>query len=820
MKTIRILGLALAMMAITAHAQQTVVKGVLVDSVLNEGEPYASVRIFRQGDMQKPVAMFLTEKDGTFKREVKGSGQFYAIFSSVGKQDLRKALTLGGKAEVDMGRLLISDNPTLITGVEVVAQKPLVKMEVDKMTYQVAEDADSKASTVLDMLRKVPMVTVDGQDNITVNGSGNFKVYVDGKPNVMLSSNPSVVLKSMPASVVKSIEVMTNPGAKYDAEGATGILNIVMNKQEGAARNMDGYNGSVQLTAGTNSSGGSVFVNGQKGKLSFSGNGMYYYSYPGTIETTVNREQDGAGTASGVNMVSNMKNRVPFRMGKLALGYDLDEAGSLNAALSVTDFTMKNTSRMETAMTGGALKQGFSYGSNMRNEVSKTSFTGSIDYQRFLNKARSSSLTLAYLLTYAPATNELEQDFEQDSPQPWMNLTDHFSVNREKTTEHIVQADLTVPVGKGQTLSTGAKLTSRNDKSNADLNLGNVPAADMGMDYAHKNNIAAGYAEYAAQAGKWSAKGGMRYEYTWQNVEYRSGNGKDFEKDYANWVPSASLSYSIAPTKNVGLTYNLRISRPGISYLNPYVNRSNATDLTYGNTNLDVEETHNIGLVYNTYSPKLMLNVNVRQSFSDDGIEQYSFFDKGLLHTTFGNIAQKRQTGLNVYANWLLAKTTRLFMNGGVSYNDLRSKQLDMANHGWQGNVMVGLQQTLPWALNLGAYFIASSKTYTLQGSNAGHNILTANISKSLLKDKLTLSVNAFAGLSKGGNLEMETFSRGADFTNRQLVKVPMKGVMLNVSYKFGNAKQPIKQHQTKVQSDFMEKKSDNESINGMNMQK
>ena len=118
-----------------------------------------------------------------------------------------------------------------LDGVTVTRMRRLVKADADKLSYDVKNDADAKASTVLDMLRKVPMVSVDGEDNITVNGSSSFKVYVDGKPNMMMSSAPSQVFKSMPATMVKSIEVVTNPGAKYDAEGGAGVLNIVMNRR-------------------------------------------------------------------------------------------------------------------------------------------------------------------------------------------------------------------------------------------------------------------------------------------------------------------------------------------------------------------------------------------------------------------------------------------------------------------------------------------------------------------------------------------------------------------------------------------------------------
>ena len=165
-----------------------------------------------------------------------------------------------------------------LDGVTVTRMRRAVKADVDKITYDVASDADAKASTVLDMLRKVPMVTVDGEDNISVNGSSSFKVYVDGKPNVMMSSAPSQVFKAMPAAMVKSIEVVTDPGAKYDAEGSAGVLNIVMNREAAAAMGggtMDGYNGNIRVQAGNKGWGGSAFASGQQGKLSFSASAMY-----------------------------------------------------------------------------------------------------------------------------------------------------------------------------------------------------------------------------------------------------------------------------------------------------------------------------------------------------------------------------------------------------------------------------------------------------------------------------------------------------------------------------------------------------------------
>jgi len=798
------------MMAAVVNAQTTV-KGVLMDETLGEAEPFATVRVFKQGKTDKPVAMFLTKDDGTFASEVKGKGKFDIVFSSVGKEDLRVAVTLGQENPLDLGTVYMKENATMLKGVEIVAQKPLVKMEVDKMSYNVAEDEDSKSNTVLDMLRKVPMVTVDGQDNITVNGSSSFKVYVDGMPNVMFSSNPSMVFKSMPATAVKSIEVMTNPGAKYDAEGAAGVLNIVMNKQNPqAAQSLNGFNGTVRASAGTKQLGGSVFVNGQQGKLSYSANVMTSYNKPGNTETEMEQTQD-SGARQLMTSTSDLK--TPFTMGSLTLGYQIDSMSVLNLTAQVNSMSMKNQGTSLTTMTGSNYGQGLSYGSTTDMKMTRTSFSGSLDYQRFFNKEHTQSLALTYQLNYSPSTTESDNTFNNTSAV--IDLTNRYSENKDKTTNHTFQLDYTMPLGTGQTLSLGGKLQLHDATSDSKYYLKNVYDPTSSSDYEYKNSILAGYGEYAGNWNKLGVKAGLRYEHTWQDVEYHLGRGDDFKKNYGSLVPTASLQYTLSQGSNLGLTYNMRISRPGISYLNPYVDKTNPIALSYGNPDLDVEKNHNLSLVYNLFTPKLMVNLNLHHNFVDNAISQYSFYDAdGLLNTTYGNVVKRHQTGLNGYVNYLLTKDTRIFFNGGVNYTDLRSEALDQQNSGWTANAMVGLQQTLPWNLKLSAFAITSTKSYTLQGWSGGFNILTASLSKSLINDKLNLSVSGLVGLNSGGKLNIESSSRGKDFTSHTSVKVPIYGVTFTVSYTFGNSKVKAKQHTSRVQSDFIEQQSQGEMIN------
>ena len=811
MKQFRALFVA-ALMSISSVAMaQTTVKGLLMDETLGETEPFATVRVFKAGKTEKPVAMFLTDENGQFSQEVKGKGRFDIVFSSIGKEDLKKTIELEGKGVLNLDTLYIKENATMLKGVEIVAQKPLVKMDVDKMSYNVAEDEDSKSYTVLDMLRKVPMVTVDGQDNITVNGSSSFKVYVDGLPNVMFSSNPSMVFKSMPATAVKSIEVVTNPGAKYDAEGAAGILNIVMNKQNlQAAQSMNGYNGTVRASVGNKQLGGSVFINGQQGKFSYSANVMTSYNKPGTTTTETEQVQENGATQL---LTSENDLKTPFTMGNLTLGYQIDSMSMLNLTAQVNSMNIKTTGTSLTTLSGYG--NDFSYGSTTELKNSRTSFSGSLDYQRFFNQDHTKSLALTYQLNYSPAKTEMTNNFNVVSD--YIDLTDRYSDNKNNTTSHTFQVDYTTPIGKGQTLSLGGKLQLHDATADSKYYLKGVYDPTSSSDYEYKNSILAGYGEYAGNFNKLGVKAGLRYEYTWQDVEYHLGNGEDFKKTYGNLVPTASLQYTISQGSNLGLTYNMRISRPGISYLNPYVDKSNPIALTYGNPELDVEKSHNFSLVYNLFTPKLMVNLNLHHNFMDNAIAQYSFYDSNnLLNTTYGNVVKSHQTGLSGYVNYLVTKNTRLFFNGGLNYTDMRSDVLAQSNSGWTANAMIGLQQTLPWDLKLSAFAITSTKSYSLQGWNGGFNLLTGSLSKSLLKDKLTLSVSGVVGLNKGGKLNIESCSSGKNFTAHTNVKVPIYGVTFTVSYTFGNSKIRAKQHTNRVQDDFIEQQSQGEVINSV----
>ena len=447
------------------------------------------------------------------------------------------------------------------------------------------------------------------------------------------------------------------------------------------------------------------------------------------------------------------------------------------------------------------------------------SFNGSVDYQRFFNKARTSSLTLSYLLTTSPAENNNRRIYDALPAGVLIPLTDLYSAAKMRGTEHTVQVDFTTPLAKGQTLSTGLKFISHRNSSDSkfyDITGGTeVYNAANSVNYKNTQSILAEYAEYSATMGKFGAKAGLRYEHTWEKVNFIVGSGADFKKNYGSLVPSASLSYNISGGVNLGLNYNMRISRPGVSYLNPYIDRSNPTVLSYGNPNLSVEKSHNVSLVFNYFTPKFMMNMTLGEAFANNQIEQYSFMNGTVLNTTYGNIVRSRWTNFSTFMNYAVTPKTRIMLNGGVDYGDIRSEQLGEHNFGWQASAFLGVQQTFPWKINWSVFMGGLTKKYLLQGHNGGFNMFTSTLSKSFIKDKLNLSLMYFVPLT--GKMHIKQYSHGANFENYMNITVPAQQVALTITWNFGNTKKQFQTHESKISNDFQEKKND-QQMNGVGL--
>ena len=374
-----------------------VVKGVVADEATKEGEQYATMKITPVADSTATAALAVTERDGGFSMTLKAAGRYRIMVNAMGKQPVvREFAVSAGHPQALLDTLYIKEATNVLGGVEIVAQKPLVKADIDKITYDIEEDPDSKTNNVLEMLRKVPMVTVDGDENIKVNGSAGFKVYVNGRPNNMMSKNPKDVLKSMPASSIKKIEVITNPGPKYDAEGVGGILNIVT-----VGKGIEGYSVTMNAGGGNTAADAGMYATVKQGKLTVSANYSYdYYDSRNRKSSNLYEFTGDPHTPSAYNRTQTGKSRSynHTHSGGFEASYDIDTLRLVTASLGI----WSNRSRSHNTYTTNATSPLtavplYAYTNSGRSVSDYMCMDGSIDYQR-LFKLPGRMLTLSYKL--------------------------------------------------------------------------------------------------------------------------------------------------------------------------------------------------------------------------------------------------------------------------------------------------------------------------------------------------------------------------------------------------------------------------------------
>lgn len=800
------------------------IKGVLLDSLTQEGEPYATIKIVKKEAPAHALKMLVTDMKGKFQEKVPGTGDFVMTISSIGRNTIVKDFTVkAGEKIVDFGTLYITDASNELGQVEVVAQKPLVKADIDKIEYNVQDDPDSKSNSVLEMLRKVPLVTVDGEDNIKVNGSSSFKVYVNGKPNNMMSNNPTEVLKSMPANSIKHIEVITNPGPKYDAEGVGGILNIVT-----VGSGLEGYTATFSGNVSNMGAGGGLFGTIKSGKLTISARYNYNYndrprSYFGGTRRTVGDITDGS---SDLDYSGDSKGHGNFQSGSMEASYEIDTlrlitmsfglwgGGNNSNGLSNTFATMPGT--------GDDLYQ---YVSNNRSKSSWYSIDGGIDYQRMFH-VKDRMLTFSYKINTRPESSDsystYDYDMEDVAPdwQDFMKrMKNQHNDGSQNTTEHTFQADYTTPIGKIHTLEAGAKYILRDNSSEDDrYEQASATQADYEFDndhsshYKHQNDILAAYLGYGLKVKKISGRLGVRYEHTKQEVKYLLGKGDNFDKNFDDLVPSASIGYKLTDMSNLRFGYNMRIYRPGIWYLNPYLDDSNPTNISQGNSHLDSEKSHSFNLSYSNFTQKFNINLSARYSFTNNSIERVTeqvkdteIFGlqnptgKEVLYSTYQNIGKSRNASLSGYINWNATSNTRIYANLYGNYTYLEGAN-GLKNDGWNLFAYGGAQQSLPhdWRISLNIY--GQTPWVMLQGKGSSFFDYGLSVNKSFLKKRLTLS--AFASNFFKKYQHPTSSIEGVGFIQDSWNKYTRQRFGVSVSYRIGELKASVKKAARTISND------------------
>lgn len=811
--------IAMAMFALTigvSAQERYAIKGVLIDSLSGESEPYATVRVYGVEDNKSTLAKVdVTDEKGAFDVALKSAGSYKATFAVVGKQPVEKDFVLTeAKRSIDMGKIYTSAASNLLGEVVVEASRPLIKAEVDKITYDLEADPDAKTNTLVEMLRKVPLVTVDGEENIKVKGSSNFKVLVNGKPNTMMSNNPKEVFRAMPANTVKKIVVVTDPGAKYDAEGVGGVLNIITTDAQ-----VRGYNLSLNARVGNRDMGGGAFATAQVGKFTVSSNFHYNKNFSVNSESESFREDYNNDEFRYLRTHGKGRSKGNFMFGSIEASYELDSlnlftiSGNMYGGKSNYD----GISNSVMQRLSGDTRYSYNQRSNSTGDYGNINL--GFDYQRSFKKT-DEFLTFSYRLDYSPNGSKGESYYTDMVDVPY-SLVDQRFDNDAHTEEHTLQIDYVNPIAKKHYIDFGGKYIYRKNYSDvakwiADGS-GKMVATDDPMNhYNQLRNIVAAYTDYKFNSGNFGAKAGARYEYTFMDVKYAQSPDRNYSATMSDIVPSALVSYNLGMTKSLKLSYAMRISRPGIEYLNPYVNNSDPTSISYGNPDLDTEKSHSLGLSFSSFVQKFMMDCRLGYEFQNNGIALYQTLKDGVMSATYGNIAKSKDLSMSLWANYTPWAKTRVMINFYGHYSDYKSEELGVHSYGFSAFSYLNMQQTLPKDFSVSVYVGGNTKSKRLQNTYPGSFFHGLVANKSFLKDKrLNVSLmvnNPFKGKH---HFRSEVVSQSFFSSSRSVS--PIRSFNLSVSWRFGDLKTTVKRTERSISNDDVKSGGSGSSSSGAN---
>ena len=684
-----------------------------------------------------------------------------------------------------------------LEGVVIKAQRQLVKQEIDRIGYDVQADEESKTQTVMDMLRKVPMVTVDGQDNILVKGNSSFKIYKNGHYDPSLSKNAKEVFKSMPASMVKRIEVITDPGAREDAEGVDAILNIVMVN----GSKMKGITGVVSAAyTSLNHPNLYASLTGQMGKMLLSVDYGYGGMSSKETENSTHTERTFLDTGNKMTLHSDGSNPGGIHYANLNASYDIDSLNLLSASFGGYFYKLNVQGDGKTSLNSASSQPIYSFSNHYwMPGYSHSSWNGRFDYEH-KTRRKGERFTLSYMLALTRQHTDEENTYSEMVNAPF-SYTGSLQTEREHFTEHTFQADWLRPLGKGHQLEIGTKYIDRNNNSHNTQEFygDNLLVND---EFQHTTRVLAGYADYIYNREKWSARAGLRYEYSFMEGNYPDGKKESFSKHLGDWVPQASLKYQLTEAQSLKLNYTTSINRPGISYLNPAVVIS-PTIIYQGNPQLVSSRTQRVSVVYSYILPNLTLQVAPGYHHTSGGISEIQTAKDDIRYRTYDNILRYRRASLETYVQWKPFDGTTIVVNNNLRYEHYENPNLGYRTFGWSDNYYVNLSQKLPWKLLLylssyGKIGRSPSNIYTMQRSYFGYY---ASLQRSFLKaDRLTVRIAANAPFNKYWSSEAETVN--GNYRDFQQSWNRARSFTISVAFRFGSLKASVKKTERSIEND------------------
>ncbi len=768
------------------HAQndsitgKLVIKGLLIDP--KDNQPLVGAIIFLENQEGEVITTMFSSEKGQFELTLSHKGNYRIRATYIGYVDFSSGSIVVDKHSVDLGTIRMLTKEEFLEAVTITAssKKPLIENKSDRIIYNAGSDISNKAGTASDVLRKTPMLTVAADGELKMRGNSNIKVLLNGKPSGITAKNLKEALKMIPAGSIESVEVITNPSAKYDAEGAAGVINIITKKK------MRGTSGNLDISVGNLEQSGSLALNRAFKKFDFS-----------LQLTASNGKQRSTSLLNRTSLLNGLPNETLMQK-KDAIQENKDNYGSFTAG-----YKIDSLQKLETTIS--FWKSRWPVKSDLHNL-----YHDGIQTSEYIQKSYQDEI-----FNYYDFAANYQKKFKKEGQEIQVVIqagksddaseytTDHYrmdgvlafterSPNTGNNTDWTALLDYAHPINKAgkNTIDIGAKYLRSASKSDYKVfNTQNPVAESRSNGMRYFQNIFSAYLSINIKTNNdWGFRPGLRFETTSLGGEFQN-NTPSFGSSYRNWIPSVLIVKKLNGKQEMKLSYTERVSRPWIWDLNPYVNASDPNNMTSGNPNLKPELNRMLELGHTYSTPEsFSLNSSVYFNSNSNAIESITRLEaSGASYTTLQNIAANSRLGANVNASMQLNPNWTLNAGAEVFYLKFKSKSMNLQNEGIFYTVSINNSYTLPENFSIVVSGEYGNGDITLQGKNSASYSYRFAVRKEIFKENASLTLTA-------ANLFQNKFSQKSYATMSSFESVSAnafynRSISLSFSWQFGRMK-------------------------------
>jgi outer membrane receptor protein involved in Fe transport len=750
----RIVSLFFCLFPALAFAQGKV-NGKLTDNKKNK-LGYATVTLLRPDSTV--VNGSLSDDNGNFELENIPYGNYILRINALGVSTMfiGDVNLSEGKPVKNLGTVTLALSSKALDEVEITGEKSVMQMQVDKKVFNVDKNITTAGGSASEVLSNVPSVSVDVDGSVSLRGKGNVTILIDGKPATMLGGDVATALQSLPASSIDNVEIITNPGAKYDAQGITGIINIVTKRDR-----KFGINGSVNAGAGTGdkyNGGLNLNAKNEKWNVFFNSNYRNNKNYNRHSNERYNFRPDGSlSDTSYAGYESGNRQWIGW-FNSLGAEYIINKYNSITLTQNINYMRWgnKGTSDFWMLVNGDTIPQ------RSRSSVSKggpLSSSTTLDYKhKFKREKQELTGNLNYVKSWATHKQEYNTyDAFSLQDHTFMSSLYEDAPSKGSNSSINAQADFTTPfISKNGKLDAGWKTQVFNFQSaNEPIIRNNKTFVDsfnsvLYNEYEYGQQTHAAYTSFSDQLGQFSYQAGLRLEYTNYDGDVRRGDTMQpfyhYNNEFLNLFPSAFLSYKLPQDQNIFLNFSRRINRPSFWNLMPYVDLSNPQDTSMGNPGLKPEFIYSTELSYNKpFKKGHNLMVSAYYQHTTGMIERYRrFYADGTTFSQPQNLATGLTYGMELIGRAQILPIWDATLNLNFFHNNVRggniAPELNNSGTAWFAKANTNLKLPAGFSLQLNGNYEAPK--VLAQGYLSEVYWIDIALRKNMLKNKATLVLN------------------------------------------------------------------------------